>query len=210
MKKWTLLFTTLLLLLVNVAGAEKVKFKDHQFNFTNYTNAQISSINILNVDKDNFVTDNGLETKINLLLRQVFSNRHINLSLDNKQTPVQEQEALPSLKSTPQIAVTVYCLGYDKIYHGAWDETVYTTRTISTWDNKGHAAYISIPVTEVVHHPAGYYYSAEVDLQFDVTDSRTKKNIYTVRDSRSRGGETDTSGMLKRICTDFAEDLTQN
>jgi hypothetical protein len=106
--------------------------------------------------------------------------------------------------------VKVYCLGYDKIFHGPWDEVVTRTSTISHVDRHGHSDYIYIPYTEVVHHPAGYYYNAEADLEFDVIDSRTNKTIYTVRDSRGRGGETDTSGMLKRICNDFAEDITKN
>jgi hypothetical protein len=208
MKKWTLLLTVMLLLLVNVAGAEKVKFKDNQFNFTNYSDAHISSINILNVDQDSFISDQGSESKMILLLRQAFGDRKVTLNADKEATvPASDQ---PYLKSVPQIAITVYCLGYDKIFHGPWDETVSTTKTITTWDNKGHATYIDIPVTELVHHPAGYYYNAKVDIQFDVTDPRTGKNIYTVRDSRGRGGETDTSGMLKRICNDFAEDMTKN
>ena len=82
MKKWTLLLTVMLLLLVNVAGAEKVKFKDNQFNFTNYSDARLSSVNVLNVDQDSFITDQGSEAKITLLLRQALGNRKIDLNID--------------------------------------------------------------------------------------------------------------------------------
>jgi hypothetical protein len=207
MKKSLLIITLIMMLLTSVANAEKIKFKDSQFNYKNFDTVQLTEITILNVDNKDFITDKGSEMKINLLLRQAFNNRQITLKGTEKTTQDANQSML---KPIPMIAVKVYCLGYDKIFHGPWDEVVTRTSTISHVDRHGHYDYIYIPYTEVVHHPAGYYYNAEADLEFDVIDSRTNKTIYTVRDSRGRGGETDTSGMLKRICNDFAEDITKN
>ena len=206
MKKWTLVLTLVLMLLASVASAEKIKFKDAQFNYKNYTVAQLSGITFLNVDNKDFVTDQGGETKVTLLLRQALNKHNIML---NEPAQIKQTADESSLKSVPIITVKVFCLGYDKIFHGPWDETVTRTRSVEVYRN-GHSTWIYFPYTEVVHHPAGYYYNAEADLQFDVTDSRTGKTIYTVRDSRGRGGESDTSGMLKRICNDFVDDITQN
>ena len=206
MKKWTLVLTLILMFITSVAGAEKIKFKDTQFNYKNFSVAQLSSITFLNVDNSGFVTDKGGETKITLLLRQALSKHNIIL---NEASQIKQTAEESSLRSVPLIAVKVYCLGYDKIYHGPWDETVTRTQSVEVYRN-GRSTWVYFPYTEIVHHPAGYYYNAEADLQFDVTDSRTGKTIYTVRDSRGRGGESDTSGMLKRICNDFVDDITQN
>lgn len=208
MKKIFMACLLTLVFLTIPVSAEKIKFKDPGFDYKGYTVAQISNIALLNVDNKDFVSDQGAENKITLLLRQAFVDRKVTLRTPEqiKETATQQS----SLKAVPEISVKVYCLGYDKIYHGPWSETVAVTRPVYAIDGWGHWGYIYVPDIQVVHHPAGYYYNAEADIEFNVTDARSGKVIYTVRDSRGRGGETDSSGMLKRICNDFVEDVTKN
>lgn len=194
-------------LLTGTAGAEKIKFKDPGFDYKNYSVVQMSNVALLNVDNSDFVSDKGAEDKIVLLLRQAFQNKKINL---RTQEQLQEMAKQSTDQPVPLIMVKVYCLGYDKIYHGPWTETVAVPRSVYMVDRWGHWGYVYMPDFQVINHPAGYYYNAEADVEFSVTNARTGKVVYTVRDSRGRGGETDASSMLKRICNDFVDDVTRN
>ena len=196
----------LMLLLTSTASAEKIKFKDKNFNYKNFQTVQMGGMNFLAIDRTDFEEDQAADSKLLTSLRTAFSNRNINLVT----TEEMKGGEATTLISKPFIQAKIFIMGFDKIWHEAWIETVYTTRDLRIKDKDGKETTISIPDKEYVNHPAGYYYTARVDIEFNVKDSRTDKVIYTVRDTRSRGGETDTSGMLKRICNDFAEDLTHN
>ena len=202
MKKILALVLGLMFLLALPVSAEKVKFKDKNYEFGKFTKIQLMGIASVQVDKTDFEIDNSADSKVRMLLLSDFNKKNITLEEKTEDNVV-----------TPKMGfdVKIYVFGNDKIWHEAWVETVHTSKTI--WideDKHGKKSQksITIPVTEYVNHPAGYYYTARVDLEFNVKDLRTNKLVYSVRDTRSRGGESDTSGMVKRICEDFVDDIS--
>ncbi len=205
-KVFCLTICLLVLLLASTASAEKIKFKDKNFNYKNFQTVQLSGMSFLALDRTDFEEDQAADSSLLTSLRSAFSKRNISLMTaeDIKDTET------TTLISKPIIQAKIFVMGYDKIWHDAWTEEYYTRKEIRIKDDHGKETTISVPQKEYIQHPAGYYYTARVDIEFNVKDSRTDKVIYTVRDTRSRGGESDTSGMLKRICNDFAEDLTKN
>ena len=205
MKKFSALVFLLILMLALPVNAEKIKFKAKDADFNNYSNIQLMGITSVQIDHTDFEVDPTAESKVKMSLLSAFSKKKVNVELENKAGDV-----------TPKYGfdVKIYVFGNDKIWHDAWMETVssYKTIYVDDYDRNGHrySRSISIPYTEQVYHPAGYYYTARVDLEIAVKDLRKDKLIYSIRDTRSRGGETDTSGMLKRICSDFVDDITNN
>lgn len=204
MKKFAALIFTLVLCIALPASAEKIKFKDSSYDFAHYSNIQLMGITSMEIDRTDFEVDPAAADKAKMALFAAF---------DKKKRKVQELEAGDQITPKLGFSVKILVFGNDKIWHDAWVETVHTSKTIyiDDYDRKGlkRSKAISIPVTEHINHPAGYYYTARVDMEFAVKDLRTGKLVYSLRDTRSRGGETDTSGMLKRICNDFVDDIAK-
>lgn len=204
MKKFASLLFMLLLLVALPVSAEKIKFKDSNYDFSHYSNIQMMGITSVEIDRTDFEVDPTAEGKLRMTLLQAF---------DKKKRAVVEQTEEDKVSPKLGFTAKIYVFGNDKIWHDAWVETVNTSKTIYIDDYDKHGNLrrkaISIPVTQYVDHPAGYYYTARVDIEFNVTDLRTNKLVYSVRDTRSRGGGTDTSGMLKRICGDFVDDIAK-
>lgn len=205
MKKFATLLFLLLLLIALPVSAEKIKFKDKNCEFANYSNVQLTGITSLQIDKTDFEIDPTAESKVKMMLMSAFNKKKINLITDTEAGQISPKFGFD---------VKIYVFGNDKIWHDAWTEMVTSYKTVYVDDYDSHGHYhsraISVPYTEPVFHPAGYYYTARVDMEIGMKDLRTDKLVYSIRDTRSRGGETDTSGMLKRICSDFVDDVTNN
>ena len=199
-----LLAVTMFMSVASLASAEKIKFKDKNgFDFSKYRTVQITSLTPINIDTTGFVTDNAAASKITTLLRSGFNSKNIELkTLDEINT---EEQSV----NVPSLEIKIYQFGYDKNYRAAWDETYFVNRSIDKKDKHGRHSSISIPIPQTVHHPARYFYTAQVDLEFNLKNSNNKV-VYSIRDTRSRADEQDTSGMLKRVISDFVDDVTKN
>lgn len=202
MKKICGLLLAFIFLLALPVSAEKIKFKDKNYEFGKYTKIQLMGIAPVQIDRTDFEVDNSADAKVRMNLLAAFNKKNVTVEENTEETV-----------ATPKLGfdVKIYIFGNDKIWHDAWVETVYTSKTIYVDENRNGRKYtktITVPITEYVNHPAGYYYTSRVDLEFNVKDLRTNKLVYSLRDTRSRGGEADTSGMLKRICSDFVDDIT--
>ena len=198
MKKLLLSLTLCLVLLTGTASAEKFRYKDPDFDFKNYQKAALTDIAIQVANVPDFIADQGSDQKIRLQLQEALAKKNIRLQLEDQPAP-----------ALPQIQVKVYRLGYEKFYHGPWTETKNSTRTVTVKNHEGKEKTIYIPETTIVDHPEGYDLQAWAELEFTVTNPRTGRSIYTLRDSRYRAGA-DYDGMLKRICNEFVEDITKN
>ena len=225
MKKLLLSLTLCLVLLTGTASAEKFRYKDPDFDFKNYRTAALTDIAIRIANVPDFIADQGSDQKIRLQLQEALAKKKIRLQLENQPEQgtdgMSEQTAKVAAathkswrsealdKNMPQIQVKVYRLGYEKFYHGPWTETKNYTRTVTVKNRDGKDETIYIPETTIVDHPEGYDLQAWAELEFAVTDTRTGRSIYTLRDSRYRAGS-DYDGMLKRICNEFVEDITKN
>jgi len=205
MKKIGALLLLLIFVFALPVQAEKIRFKDKDSDFKNYSRIQFMGIATVQIDNTDFEIDTTAESKVKMMLLSALNKKNLTVDLENKAGEV-----------TPKYGfdVKIYVFGNDKIWHEAWVENVssYKTIYVDDYDKHGHrySKSISIPYTEQRYHPAGYYYTARVDLEINVNDLRNNKLIYSIRDTRARGGETDTAGMLKRICEDFADDITRN
>ena len=99
---------------------------------------------------------------------------------------------------------------------GKWSEqkeAYYETRTvykkITVEDNRGRDTTITVPTNETIYHPARIAWHAIANLEFVITSPDGKK-VYMIVDNRDRVEETDTSGMLGRICNDLVDDISRN
>ena len=121
-------------------------------------------------------------------------------------------------ENAPLVTVKVHNLGIATVHHKAWKEH-YTynrrvTRKVSYIDYRGHKRYrdeiVTIPERRTKHHPAYDTTTAYAELSFFVRDPKTDNEvIFTIHDSRSREFETDTTGMLNRICNLFAKKVSR-
>jgi hypothetical protein len=189
------------------ASAERIVFKDPQFGFGDYKTMQLTNVSLINVDTKDFVTDPTAESKVVTALRGAMAKKGVTV-----RTPDQIPASTPgieSLKSIPEVSVKVYCIGYDNIYRNAWTETrrvmeTYTGQLGWSWNKM---LTVTVPRTQKIEHPAGYYHNAEVDMEINVINPYTKAVVYTVRDSRGEGNSTNTTNLLLGICKDFSKDV---
>ena len=234
MKKLLTILTLCLLLVTATASAEKFRYKDPEFDFKDRTKMQLLDIAILESTGQDYVPDDGVDQKIRLQLRSALAEKKVRLqveaapsaagpgkvgspgaepagaatTLENQGSILRTEKNL--LQSPLQITVKIYRLGYERYYRGPWTQTTETTKSIVVKDREGRDKTIYVPETVVTNHPEGYYYNAFADIEFNVVDPKSGQTVYSLHDSRTRGGETDTDGMLKRICNDFVEDVTKN
>ncbi len=207
MKRILLCFVLLVTFAVGTVSADKIKYRDQDFNFKSFNTIEVTNITYDKVEDENFIPDKTADSKIVTLLRSSFQDRKVAVRLPDE---IKNPNAEPiGLKVVPQVSIRVYKLGYHQYYHDAWMENKEVIKDYKFTDSNGKEMTAQIPVNEVEAHPAGYGYVGRAELEFNVKDPRTGTVVYTVRDSRDRGGEQDTDGMLKRIIKDFANDITE-
>ena len=198
MKKFfsLLLLTVFFCVLPSLARAEKNKFKDENFNFKQIKTVQITNLSSKTPKLSTYTEDINAAAKVLNTLEIDLQKRHIKTSATNN-API-------------NIQVTINALGTFIEHVAAYDETKTVDKKTVGKDAAGHDVVVTIPAEEVVHHEAKDITHAIADLTFIVTDNKTGAEIYTLTDSRERSNEDDTSGMLGRICKDFAKDISRN
>jgi hypothetical protein len=202
MKKWTTVLLTALMVLALplVAGAEKEKFKSDDYNFSRVKNVTISSISMGTSNYANLRTESPstMENMVNDTLRDALESRHLNVG---------STRALnPDLK----INVVINSLGSYIEHKAAYDTEETVDKKEVGKDENGNDIVVTVPTKETVHHPAEDITHAVAVLRLTATDVRTGKEVYSVTDNRERSSESDPSGMLHRICKDFAKDISKN
>jgi hypothetical protein len=207
MKKILISLFLLVSLLAGSASAERITFKSPNFNFGDYKIMQLTNVTVLNVDTKDFVVDKTADTKVITALRGAMAKKGVTV-----RTPDQIPSSTPgirSLSTIPEVSIKVYCMGYDNIYRDAWVETRTVMQEYSGqlgWD-WSKTVRVTVPKTEKIEHPAGYYQNAELDMEINVINPLTRDVVYTVRDSRSEGDSTNTTNLLLKICKDFSKDV---
>lgn len=201
MKKLITCFLTVFMLLAlpALAGAEKEKYKNEDYDFSTVKVVKLEGITSQTPARANFRSDDALEDKVYTALEAALSKRNVNLA-------VNAMHGTPKLK----IKVIVHALGTYLEHKPAYDATETVNKKEVGKDEHGNDVVVTVPTQETVHHPAEDISHAVAELEFMATDFRSHKQVYTVTDSRERASETDTSGMLHRICSDFARDITRN
>ena len=190
------------------AGAEKVKWQAPDFKFGGVTAVEVESIVISEPTYDNFVPENGAESKVEIALMQAFAKEKVQFTAPVGGEIVKNTNTDPA--KALKVSVNVYALGSQWEWQEAYTETRHVTRQTSVVDDKGHVTKISVPDTEIINHPRKKVYTARAEIEFIVKTADGSRVVYTINDSRDNYGTTDTSGMLKRITGDFAKDITKN
>jgi len=202
MQKITAFLLTCLLVLALplVAGAEKEKYKSDSYQFSNVKNVTITGVSMGNSTYANLRTDSpaAMQDTVLNMTSDALRARHLNVG---------STRALdPDLK----ISVVINSLGSYIEHKAAYDTTETVDKKEVGKDEHGNDIVVTVPTQQTVHHPAEDITHAVAVIRFVATDVRTGKEVYTVTDNRERAGDTDPSGMLHRICKDFAKDITRD
>ena len=191
-----------------IAAAEKVKWQAPDFKFGAVTAVEVESINMHQPTYDNFVTENGAESKVEIALMEAFAKEKVQFTAPIEGETVSSTTVDPS--KALKIIVNVYALGSQWEWQEPYTETRHVTRQTYVVDDKGHVTKVSIPDTETVNHPRKKIYTARAEIEFVVKTADGSRVVYTINDSRDNYDTTDTSGMLKRITHEFAEAITED
>lgn len=217
------LMLMMLLGMTATAGAEKSLWKDSDFNFKAYNAVVIGLIDNDYVSSSrNASFDNRAEFKTGAALAKAFGKKNIQAKFNPEGYVAETEEVGGSIlrpaSFKPIVEATVHKFGWVRYWKEPWvetktyyDEVVLKDRWGNTiYDRNGHRVTQSIPRYEYIDHPGEWQYTAQVDLELRMIDPRTDKAVAIKTDTRDRSLETDTSGMLERICNDFVKDVTKN
>jgi len=200
-KLTTLLLTGLLVLAVPLmAGAEKEKYKSDDYSFSKIKNVTITDVSMGTSNIANLRTESpaSLQDTVLNVTTDALRDRHLNVG------------STRALNPQVKINIIINSLGSYLEHKAAYDTTETVDKKEVGKDEHGNDIVVTVPTQETVHHPAEDISHAVANIRFVVTDVRSGKQVYTVTDSRERSGDNDPSGMLHRICKDFAKDITRD
>ena len=200
-KLTTLLLTGLLVLAVPLmAGAEKEKYKSDDYSFSKIKNVTITDVSMGTSNIANLRTESpaSLQDTVLNVVTDALRDRHLNVG------------STRALNPQVKINIIINSLGSYLEHKAAYDTTETVDKKEVGKDEHGNDIVVTVPTQETVHHPAEDISHAVANIRFVVTDVRSGKQVYTVTDSRERSGDNDPSGMLHRICKDFAKDITRD
>jgi len=200
-KLTTLLLTGLLVLAVPLmAGAEKEKYKSDDYSFSKIKNVTITDVSMGTSNIANLRTESpaSLQDTVLNVTTDALRDRHLNVG------------STRALNPQVKINIIINSLGSYLEHKAAYDTTETVDKKEVGKDEHGNDIVVTVPTQETVHHPAEDISHAVANIRFVVTDVRSGKQVYTVTDSRERSGDNEPSGMLHRICKDFAKDITRD
>ena len=205
---------TFLALSLQGVGAEKVQWKDPDYNFEAIKTVRMEEIVMQEPAYENFITDTAAAEKVEIALKKALQERNIKVekAQDEETTQSADESVKPLLlkEKKPLVTVQVYALGRQWVWKEAWTEKRMSDKKISVLNDQGGYTTISIPYPETIEHPRRKFWTARAELELSVRDPKTNKVVYTIHDMRVLEGTDDTTGMLKRITKDFAKDISRN
>lgn len=210
MKKFFILFAFFIasmICLTQSASAEKIQWKDPDFDFKSIRNIYLDELSLEDPKYDDFITDEGAENKMEAAVKKALSQKKISLSNPKTDSSSISNQAIQNKLG---LSIKAYSLGKERVWHEAWVEKKPIARKISILDTNGEYVTISVPDTIVIEHPRRHSWISRVDIEFIVTNLKENKIIYTLRDSRSVKDYTSTGDILKRIANGFAKDISKN
>ena len=183
-----------------MAGAEKEKYKSDDYNFSKIKNVTITDVSMGTSNIANLRTESpaSLQDTVLNVTTDALRDRHLNVG------------STRALNPQVKINIIINSLGSYLEHKAAYDTTETVDKKEVGKDEHGNDIVVTVPTQETVHHPAEDISHAVANIRFVVTDVRSGKQVYTVTDSRERSGDNDPSGMLHRICKDFAKDITRD
>ena len=200
-----LLMLVLFLALPTVAGAEKNKWKAESYNFSGVHKVIVTDIEINAPDIYGYIPVPFAQKIVEMALRQAFEKYQIQMTTTDGLNHENETIQPGPLTVKP----TVHALGKWSEQKEAYYETRTVYKKVLVKHRNHKDTIVNVPIDETIYHPARTVWHAVANLEFIVSSADGEK-VYMAMDDRDRVEDSDTSGMLSRICNDLAEELSHN
>lgn len=211
------------LMMAQTVFAEKIDYKDPNFNFKTIKNIAVYDMSFEAVDLNNDILERSLNTtyvntaskeklpvmSYSTLLRKMSLTIGTDMDLlaENNYEEFNRIYKM-HLSKVVDAWVEADVIEYksDSIYHPPY--TTWERRTESThvYDNWGNRVRVDEEILVPVEHP-GYYETVFYEtVEFHVFDAKTGREVFSRQEIRSRSDD-DGRGMFGRICSSFFKDL---
>lgn len=206
-------------LLVSLSFALSAAASPSHWVHPEYDLTQITTINVTNFTNNsksggNYTAEKNAQENIMSALYAASSKQ--NLLITENAAPAEQYNTntqtslLKKTRKTPKVInlqITVNKLGYSStVIPAHYDNQVDYVKT-KVKDSNGNYNEVSVPVTHQVYVPEATYYTAHVEILYNLYDPETDTMIFNSRDFRERGGTYDTSGMLERSAKDLLKNI---
>lgn len=228
MKRIFLLICLTMFLTASVAQATMTEYQNPSFNFD-----KVKNILLLDTKQDatrrSTVTNDFAFQQIDQMLAEALERRGVNFTYASKALL---DFNVSSAKSYDFLVAENGQAEADNQFY-AWASTYYdvylspillnyntpthrvpsyvTSRTIidkvRIYDNKGNYTIVETPRTIYETVPERYYKSSDIAIRFAAISLADQKEIFLLKDQRSRDGNDAFDGMMKRICENLAKKL---
>lgn len=212
-KRFFLLITLITLLALPLsASAENYTWAEPGFNFAGVTQIQLFETKVHDdVQFRNFYFDQSAANTMESLIRIALNKKGMTLLI-----PATEEEVIKLDPNTTSIRpdmlnadLNIYKYGYTKTYVPSRVEEYTSYEKITHIDRDGRKSETTIPVIRTRVVPAYNYYAVYVDIEILMYDPVTNKHVFTYRDTRNRGGESDPTSMARRMADALADALVK-
>lgn len=184
-----------------------------------YDLTQITTINITKFENNsqssgNYTVEQNAQQNIMSALYAAASKQNLliteNMAIEENTADNSQTSYFKKTRNTPKtvnLQITVNKLGYStNVIPAHYDNKVDYVKT-KVKDSNGNYNEVSVPVTHQVYVPETTYYTAHVEIIYNLYDPATGTMIFNSRDSRERGGTYDTTGMLERSGKDLLKNI---
>ncbi len=212
-----------LMMYCTAAMAEKTDYKDRTYNFKNIKSIVLCDMDFSQVDIGNSIMEKNLQSvyeqkssdsKLNILTdEQILRKISLGTGQDMDLLAARDEEAYNNmywdhLSDYVDAYVMAEVVKYNSrsVYHAAYTTWEKRTEHVRVKDSEGYWQTVEVTHEEPVHHPAYYTTEFDVVVDFHVYDSKTNKEIFCRRDSRSREDD-EGKDMYARICGNFFSDF---
>lgn len=227
MKKLFVLLTVAIAMLALplAAHADKTKWANPNYDFSQLRNIDLVSISIVEPYEDAFSVDDMASEKIIGDLQKALAKRDFtfkssvesNLTITREAAAQLAKDALSSSYSTETVKIApeatadlkiiAHKFGYRTRIIPAHQEPRTRTFKEKSKDNNGNWVERDVQRTVYEYVPETTAYDAQIDVSFQVFDPATGKIIFNLRDVRERSQDSDTTDMWKRMVNYFAQEL---
>ena len=212
-KRFFLLITLISLLALPLsASAENYTWADPSFNFAGVDKIQLFETKTHDdTEFRNFYFDKSATSTMESLIRIAMSKNGITLLI-----PATENDVIKLDPATTSIRpdmlnadLNIYKYGYTKTYVPSRVEEYTSYEKIIHIDKDGNKSETTIPVVRTRVVPAYNYYAVYVDMEILMYDPITNKHVFTYRDTRNRGDESDPTSMARRMAESLSNALVK-
>ena len=219
-----MVLTLCMALLVNIANAEKVDYKDSSYNFKKINAVLVYDMDFSQVDVGGVLAKSLNEvywqkasaSKLAVLSKPVVVRKmSLTAGQDLDILAASDNESFERIYSEHigdyadvYIVPKVTQYNSERLYQQPYTTMEKRTKLVKIKDNQGYEQTVTVEYEEPVLHP-GYWYTVFYEkVEFHVYDSRTHKEVFSREDYRSRDDDTG-KDMYVRICSNFFRDFAK-